>query len=467
MLRYAIIAGLLVGCKGHHERASTAPAGSATVAATGSGSAATCPTGEREGSLEWIRDDYAGALACANAKHVPVVLDLWAPWCHTCLSMQTTVLVDPSFAADAGKFVFASLDTDKDVNAAALAKLAISAWPTFYVVGGDETVLARFVGAASVAQFHAFLDAGAKAVAGGAAAADAHLLGAERALAVKDLATADTELTAAITGAPADWVRRPDVLGSLIMTKDKRGDLAGCVDVAERYMAATGNAAVASDFLVSAMDCADAAAKDKKLDAKQIEKVRKDAVARWQALLGDASAQLSVDDRSDAMASLRDALDKLGDKAGAKAIAEQQAKLLDDTAGKAPTPLAAMTYNWPRAEVYVYLGRPLDLVPALEKSAADLPKEYDPPARLGWLLFKANKLPDAASWTDKALALAYGPRKARLLGLRADIAKAAGDAAAEKDFRAKAVAQYEGLPKGEQMPDALAAAKAALAATGT
>ncbi|HEY1546947.1 MAG TPA: thioredoxin family protein [Kofleriaceae bacterium] len=461
MLRMIVLAGVvLAGCKGHRNE-SPPPAPAAGSAAP---IAATCPTGEREGSLAWIRDDYAGALACAKSKQVPLVLDLWAPWCHTCLSMQTTVLIDPSFAADADKFVFASLDTDKDVNAPALTKLAISAWPTFYVVGGDETVMARFVGAASLAQFHGFLDAGAKAVAGGAPAADAHLLGAERALAIKDLATADTELTAAIAAAPADWPRKPDVLGSLILTKSKRGDLAGCLDLAQTSMNATGNAAVASDFLVTAMDCADTAEKAKKLDAKLIAQVRGQAAARWQTLLADKTAQLSVDDRSDAMASLRDTLDKLGKPADAKAMAEQQAKLLDDAAAKAPTPLAAMTYNWPRAEVYVYLGRPLDLVPALEKSAADLPKEYDPPARLGWLYWKAQKYADAATWTDKALALAYGPRKARLLGLRADIAKAAGDPASEKDFRGKAVAQYESLPKGEEMPDALAAAKAALAA---
>src|SRR5580698_7498870 len=140
MLRTVVLAGVvLAGCKGRHNESPPPATGSAAPTAT-------CPTGEREGSLAWIRDDYAGALACAKAKHVPLVLDLWAPWCHTCLSMQTTVLIDPSFAADADKFVFASLDTDKDVNAPAQAKLAISAWPTFYVVGGDETVMARFVG---------------------------------------------------------------------------------------------------------------------------------------------------------------------------------------------------------------------------------------------------------------------------------------------------------------------------------
>ena len=66
------------------------------------------------------------------------MVDLWAPWCHTCLSMQSTVFTDPSFAPDVARFVFAALDTDKEVNADAVAKYPPSAWPTFYVIGEDR-----------------------------------------------------------------------------------------------------------------------------------------------------------------------------------------------------------------------------------------------------------------------------------------------------------------------------------------
>src|SRR5215470_12512697 len=104
--------------------------------------------------------------------------------------MQSTVFTDASFKPEVDRFVFAALDTDKEVNAAAIAKYPPSAWPTFYVIGRDagapDAVLARFVGAASLAQFHLFLDAGRKAQQGGTAGADARLLGAERAIAVKD-----------------------------------------------------------------------------------------------------------------------------------------------------------------------------------------------------------------------------------------------------------------------------------------
>src|SRR5262249_57169441 len=138
-----------------------------------------CAKAEQRGPLAWIEDDYPMALACARQKKVPLVLDLWAPWCHTCLSMQTTVFTDASFSADATKFVFAALDTDREQNADAVGKFAPSAWPTFYVIGIDEMVLARFIGAATVAQFHEFLTAGAAAVTGLDAAADARFLESE------------------------------------------------------------------------------------------------------------------------------------------------------------------------------------------------------------------------------------------------------------------------------------------------
>jgi thioredoxin-like negative regulator of GroEL len=434
------------------------------------------------GPMAWISDDLPSALACAAKRKQAVVLDLWAPWCHTCLSMQTTVFTDASFKPDADRFVFAALDTDREGNADAVARYPLSAWPTFYVIAPDGSVLARFVGGASIAQFHAFLDAGVRALAGGAAGADAKLLAAERALQQKDFAAAEGQLVAALAEAPKEWARRPDALVSLIGTKAKRKDYAGCVDLAESSLDATGNAASASDFLYTAMTCAEELAKGPasesrsaerasasgpekidKANGERVQKLRERAVARWQTLVDDASAPMSVDDRSDAMANLRETLDKLGKKDAAKAVAEQQRQLLDATAAKAESPMAAMTYNWPRAEVYVYLERPLDLVPALEKSAKDLPKEYDPRSRLGWIYLKAGKLPEAAKWTDEALALVYGPRKARVLAQRAEIAQKQGDKAAERRSREDIVKLWQTLPAGQQQPEALEKAKQALA----
>lgn len=484
MARLLLVAAVLAGwagggCKqgGDKGEGKAAQGSGSAAAATGACAAATAAAGKPgHGALPWIHDDYAAALACAKARGVPVVLDLWAPWCHTCLSMQSTVFTDASFAPRAGEFVYAALDTDREVNAAIVDKFPLSAWPTFYVIGPDEGVLARFVGAASVAQFHAFLDAGARAGTGAAAGPDAHLLAAERAIAAKDPDTAERELAAALAAAPADWPRRADALVSLIGTKHKRKDLAGCLEVAERSLDDTGRAASASDFLYHATACADAAVKaagdgatdpttDPALGAR-VTKLRERAVARWQALVADAEAPLSVDDRSDALANLRTTLAALGRDDEARAAAEQQRALLDDAAAKAPTPMAEMTFIWPRAEVYVYLGRPLDLAPSLERLATKLPAEYDVPARLGWIYLKGGKLDDAARATDAALRLCYGPRKARVLNQRIDIAVAAGDQAAERLFREELVKTYEALPAGQAQPEALAKARQALTALG-
>jgi tetratricopeptide (TPR) repeat protein len=423
-----------------------------------------CAKAETKGPIAWFEDDYPAALACARARKVPLVLDMWAPWCHTCLSMQTTVFMDPAFAADEPKFVFAAIDTDREVNAEVVGKFAPSAWPTFYVIGNDEAVLARFIGAASVGQFRDFMTSGAKAAAGGGAVADARLLGGQRALAKKDLATADEELEAALRAMPEQWPRRDELLNALVMVKSKLGNVAGCLEIAEKYMDAAGNNALATNFVSSAAGCATTALAGPPELHERAKAVRERAIARWKTILDDKTAPLSADDRAEALGYLRDALDASGKPDDAKQVAEQLRLLVDEAYARATTPLAKMTFLWPRTEVYAWLKRPLDVVADFEMLASQLPTEYDPPARIGWLYLKAGKLEDAAKWTEKALGLVYGPRKGRLLAQRAEIAKAAGDKATERSYREQAVKLWESLPEGQQSASALEAAKKALVA---
>ncbi len=454
MTRLALLACVLgFACK------RSEPAAEKTAAQPSREAATACAKAETKGPIAWIEDDYPAALACAREKKVPLVLDMWAPWCHKCLSMQTTVFVDPAMATDATKFVFAAIDTDREVNAEVVGKFAPSAWPTFYVIANDEQVLARFIGAANVTQCRDFMASGATAAAGGGAAADARLLGGQRALAKKDFVTADEELTAALAAMPESWPRRDELLNALIMVKLRRGDAKACIDLGDKYMDAAGENALATNFISMAVDCAGNAKDDPRATA-----LRDKGIARWQAILANAAAPLSADDRAEAMGYLRDALESAGKADDAKKVAEQSRALIDDAYAKATTPLGKMTYIWPRAEVYAWLGRPLDLVADYEALAKQLPKEYDPPARLGWLLLKAGKLDDAATWTERALGLVYGPRKARLLAQRAEIAKAAGDKATERTYREQVVKLWESLPPAQQNPDSLEAAKKAVAA---
>jgi thiol-disulfide isomerase/thioredoxin len=459
MVRLAILACLLAACG---KDTTQKPPGPETKqpaeACTGKG--------ETKGPITWFEDDWDGAVACAKQRDVPLVLDLWAPWCHTCIAMQTTVFVDPSFAAKASQFVFAALDADREVNARAVGKYATTAMPTFYVIDNDEQVLARFVGAATVKQFQDFIDAGARAAKGGIAAADARLQSAERALAVKDFATADAELTAAIAAAPPGWPRRAEAVAALQSTKKKRGDIIACIEISNANLEQVGRTATATNFWATAIECAGLAAGAGSVapEVLDVKSVQDRAITLLESVCTDPGSDLSVDDRAEALGYLRDAQKARGNKDAATATAEKLRALLDDAWAQAPTPFARMAHIWPRAEVYAWLERPLDLVAEYEKLSTELPAEYDPPARLGWLFLKAGKHAEAAVWTDQALALVYGPRKARLYNQRAEIAAAAGDKRTEKKMREDAVKLWESLPAGQQNPDALAKAKATLAA---
>jgi thiol-disulfide isomerase/thioredoxin len=456
------------GCKRDDASAATGQKAAHEAAVVKPAQAEACTGAKLEGALPWFHDTYDQARACAKARGVPMVLDMWAPWCHTCLSMQEYVLSDPSLAPMAERFVFAALDTDREVNAAVVGRFPVASWPTFFVVSPeDEAVQARFVGAATIDQWRELLVTGEKGHLATHAAEVAPgtplalLRDAERAVVAGELAAADTAYVAALAAAPAGWPRRADTLVSLIQTRYKRGEIAGCLELGLTRDADTGASSSTTDFFAFALRCAEERASAEPGRARQL---RERAVTRLSALADDAAAPLSVDDRSDVLANLRGALEALGQKPEARAAAVRQRALLDEAAAKAPSPLARMTYIWPQAEVYAYLGVPLELVPALEKVAADLPTEYDPPYRLAWIYLQAKQPEKALPWAEKALALVYGPRKARAQSMVVDIQKARGDRAGEKRAREALIAIYEGLPAGMAQPAALAAARTALAA---
>jgi thioredoxin-like negative regulator of GroEL len=426
-----------------------------------------CAKAEAHGPLRWFHDDYPAALACARAQNKPLFIDDWAPWCHTCLSMKHTVFVDPGMAPLADRFVWLAIDTDRPANAAVVGKFPPQVWPTFYVVApADESMQLRYLGAASLDQFREFLQQGEQAFLesqGSALPADSplgHTRAGDRAMVAGDWKAADASYTAALAAAPPDWPRRPDVLVSLISARDKAGDSEACVALAEAEAERTGTSASVSDFAATADACA-----GKLADARRARRVREQLATRLAAVLDDPAAPMSADDRSEGLRILREIRIALGDTAGARKLAERQRALLDDAWAKAPTPFAAMTYAWPQAEVYVYLGQGEKLIPALDKLEAELPNEYDPPYRLAWIYLELGKLDQALSAANRALERAYGPRKARVQARVADVHAARGDRASEIAARKAVVAIYEALPEGQKQPAALAAARETLAAT--
>src|SRR5581483_11339209 len=69
-------------------------------------------------AIHFIEDDYPRALAEARARGVPLFVDTWATWCHTCLSMRAFVFGDARLTPVADRYVWLSLDTEREENAA-------------------------------------------------------------------------------------------------------------------------------------------------------------------------------------------------------------------------------------------------------------------------------------------------------------------------------------------------------------
>ena len=273
----------------------------------------------------------------------------------------------------------------------------------------------------------------------------------DRASVAGDPAAADTAYGRALERAPADWVRRPDVLVAQIAARREREDWAGCVQLAEAEMArcAQGHNASVADFAYYAHACAKALE-----DEASLAKIDGLIVEHVGNLLARSDAPLSADDRSEALRILRTVYDAQGQKPKARATAIQQRRVSDRAARSAPSPRFAMTFHWPRAEVYNYLGQPGDLVDDLTKSIEALPDQYDPPYRLAWIYQRMGRHDEALAMAQRALERVYGPRKGRVLSLIGDIYKAKNDPQAELATRIALVDLLTALPPGHTHPAA-------------
>ena len=412
----------LAGCK---SRQATQPPRDLPDASAARHDAEVASTDAKAG-LPWIEDDFDAAMARAKETGKPLVIDFWAPWCHTCLSMKSFVFPDPALAPVADRFEWLAVNTENPANADALARFPVNVWPTFYVVNpADETIHGRWLGAASLAQFRRFVtDAELSASAGrGTTLPEGDplrvLVKAHQASLAGEQAAAAKHFGAALGAAPADWPRRPDALVGRIEALYRAGKYDACLDVARAHLGDTGDSVSATDFTYFAHACLGKSSKqDDTLLARMDE--------RLAALTANAAAPLSADDRGDAYGLLMRIREDRGRPDAALDAARDRLAMLEDAAEQAPDAKAAATYAWALADTHLALSQGDKAVAMLQDIEKDLPDDYNIPY---WLARVHQRLEDheaALAASDRSLALVYGPRKGRILELRAELYEALG-----------------------------------------
>lgn len=411
-------------------------------------------------ALAFLDDDLPGAVAKARAEKKALLVDVWAPWCHTCLSMQAFVLRDPSLAGLSDRVVAVAIDSDKPSSAAFLSKHKVSAWPTYFVLDpARDEVLGVWAGSMSLGEMRAFVEASAASMtAGPNDDAGRALKAARSAHAAGKLRDAAADYARAIEKGGASWPHKSAALVGWMQALYGERDHAECARVGRDHVGDVRGASVPADFASYLLMCAEGLPKGPDRD-KSIAL----AVARLRELGEHPPDGASADDRADMFAVLADGLEARGDADGAKRAQERRLAILEEAARKATSVDQARAFDYGRMGAYLALGRGEEAVKMLEAREKELPDSYEPPARLASALFKMGKHKEALAAADRAIKLAYGPRRLRYLKLRADILQRLGDKAARVEALRAEVAGWESLPPGQASPADLASAKKRLA----
>jgi thioredoxin-like negative regulator of GroEL len=403
--------------------------------------------GETVEPLPFIADDYPRALAVARSRHVPLFVDAWAPWCHTCLSLRAYVFTDPSLSRFASRFVWLSIDTEREQNAAVVAKLRVRELPTLFVVdsASDAAIVGR-PGSLTAPELAAFLDEVLRSVRREGEAADFDLRRGQRAGAEGRAEEAIAAYRAAILEAPARWPARPEAVDALVtrLHEAKRRD--ECARTAADAVGSMPPGTARADVLRVGIECAtegddviaDAAASPH--DAVR-DPIRLSALTAFgERVARDAAEPILADDRSDLFDFVYDGWKSLGRNGDAQRVAQAWSQFLDAQAAGAPSPRARAVFDAHRLAAYLALGTPARALPMLEESARDFPTDYNPPARMGRAYLALGRPDDAIASLERALGLAYGPRKLTLWLLEADAYLAKGDRAGARRVVASALA---------------------------
>jgi thiol-disulfide isomerase/thioredoxin len=412
----------------------------------------------------FLHDDIEAAFAEAKKTGKVVFVDAWAPWCHTCLSMQRDVLTDPALRAWEDRVVFAAIDTDRPSSSSFVARFPLRVWPTFFVIepNGDR-VIGMHGGSLSLPELKAFLDDTLQTR--GRLPLDQDpmteaLRAGHKASNQKDYAAAAAAYVAAadLDSPEGGGGRSIAILGAMRSYAAAKDD-ARCVELGLKALHRVSMSGASSDLVGYLTSCA-----GRLKDAHKKIEVLAIARARLEELTKSPPAGASVDDRADALAILADVADAQRDKAAHDEAHVKRLALLEADASGAKNVDDARVHDYARMNSYLALGRGDDAVNLLRSRTVQLPTSYEAWARLGSALHQLKREDEARPAVQKAIELSYGPRRLRYRTLLADVEAARKDPVAEKAAVLALVADADQMPPGQRDDDAVAAAKARLAA---
>jgi tetratricopeptide (TPR) repeat protein len=360
--------------------------------------------------------------------------------------MRATVLRDPALARMAGRFVWLEIDTEREVNAAFLERFPVEVWPTFLVVDPvTERAVLRWLGTATADDLARILADGERAARNGPGQGpDALLARADRESGAGRTAEAVSLWEKAIAeGGPA-WPRRSRALESLVSGLRAAGQEERCAGTAASAAPGMPRGQSFANVVAMGLACANGAGAP----------WARGAAARLEPLADEAVRLPGVlaDDRAGLHEQLVLARRGAGDEEGARARAEAWWAFLvaERAAGRTPE-TRTMLDSW-IVGAALALRDPGRAVPLLRASESAAPGDYNPPYRLALLLLEARRLDEALAASGRALALAYGPRKVRVLAQRGSILEAMGDRAGARAALREALAHAATLPEAQRNP---------------
>lgn len=397
------------------------------------------------GGPRFIEDDFGRALAKAKKEKKLLFVDAWAPWCHSCVYMREHVLRRPAFAAYEKDVVFAALDTEKASSAAFLEKYPVDVLPTlFFIDAGTGRLVFKWLGSTDEAQMRGLLDAARGR--GGAGA----LVEADGLFASGQAAAAAERYLSAVKEAPAGGQGRAVLSMLSALTLAKEHDT--CARTALEELERLETAGERVNGVAWGLSCA------LELPEGEVRARAVEALAKRGLELLDSERMLEGALADDVSGLYELLVQAAGAPAEAGALAVRWLDYLEGQAAQATTPAARAVFDPHRVAAALAAGTPARVVAALEASERELPKDYNPPARLALVLRELGQHEAALGAAERALSkCAAGPRRLRLYDTKLSVLEKLGRVDEGRRVLGEMVTYARRLPRAQLGRERLAA----------